>query len=481
MTMRCPKRVPDSFRKLLRRAGCLALFAAALLGVGAAIAAAQQAERPRNVIIMFGDGAAAAQWELGRSSSRLLRGEPFAVTDIVFRQGTVGLLTTHPLDALVTDSAAAGSAMSTGFKVNNGAISTSPDGRPLRTLMEAAKASGKRIGLVTTATVYDATPAAFSVQAKSRRDYQTIVNRYLALEPDVLLGGGADHFLPAGKRGGRRRDGKDMIAAFIAKGYEVARDTKALKAARGPRLLGLFAVEDMDFEIDRAPDRQPSTAEMAEAALRVLSQNSPNGFVLLVENENLDSAGHRNDLAALIRDLWAFDRAVQVALEFQRRAPGETLVIVTGDHETGGLSATYALRDLKSLSWGNIFYAGREQLAMVGRITISLDAAAVRLGSMLSAEALDRLLAQHFPGFRLDPDLREAILRQQPLERNFAYVTQSALARMVSRQTGFYWGTSGHTAAPVLVGAIGPGAELFRGYQDNTEFGKILHRLIEPR
>jgi len=91
------------------------------------------------------------------------------------------------------------------------------------------------------------------------------------------------------------------------------------------------------------------------------------------------------------------------------------------------------------------------------------------------------LLAKHFPGFRLDADLRALILAGKTSERNFAYAPQSALGMMVARQTGFYWGTSGHTPEPSVVGAIGPGAELFRGYQDNTDFGKHLHQLIQGR
>lgn len=233
----------------------------------------------------------------------------------------------------------------------------------------------------------------------------------------------------------------------------------------------------MDFEIDREPEQEPSVAEMAEAAIRILSQTSPRGFVLFVETENTDTAGHRNDIAALLKDLAVFDRAVELALAFQRRAPAETLLIVTGDHETGGFSATYAQKDPTTASQSR-FYAGAEHLAMVGRIGISLDKAAAALGKKPSAEALDKLIADRFPGFRLDADLREAILQQRMLEQNFTYPTQNALARMVSRQTGFYWGTAGHSALPVLVGALGPGAGGFRGYMDNTEFGKTLHRLL---
>ena len=119
---------------------------------------------------MFADGTAYTQWDFGRYSSRVLRGQPFVTTDVVFREGTLGLLVTSPHGPYVTDSAAAASAMSTGVKVENGAVSVAPDGKPLRTLMQAAKAAGKRIGLVTTATVYDATPAALSINAASRRE-----------------------------------------------------------------------------------------------------------------------------------------------------------------------------------------------------------------------------------------------------------------------------------------------------------------------
>jgi alkaline phosphatase len=476
-----------SYRKLIdapfaaaRRTfvAALAAFALALAGcaaTGEPAASAQPA--PKNIIILFADGAAPVQWDFGRYSSGVLRRQSFATTDVVFREGALGLMATHPHGAYITDSAAAASAMATGVKVANGAVSVAPDGKPLRTVMQAAKAARKRIGLVTTATVYDATPAAFSINAKSRRDSQALVDLYLALEPDVLMGGGADFFLPAGTAGGKRKDGRDIIAAFRAKGHQIVRNTPELIAASGARLLGLFAMEDMDFEVDRDASMEPTTAEMAAAALKALSQGSPDGFVLLVENENVDTAAHANDAASLMRALWAFDDAVKVALEYQRRNPG-TLVIVTGDHETGGFSPTYALKDLTPLSSKNRFYSGDEQLRMLERITISLGKAKETLGRKPSGEVLDKMIAEHFPGFRLDPDLRQLVLGRKTDERNFAYLPQNALGRMVARQTGYYWGTGGHTPEPVAVGAIGPGAELFRGYQDNTDFGKHLHRLI---
>jgi len=468
-------------RLAMLRFACAAIVvcALALTGCAGLPVSDTKAQSPKNIVIIFADGVASTQWDFGRYSSKVLRQQPFVTTDL-FHDNGIGLLMNSPHGVYVTDSAAAGSAMATGFKVENGVLSVTPDGKSVRTVMQAAKAKGKRIGLISTAPIYDATPAAFSMNAKSRRDSQPLVDKYLALEPDVLLGGGADYFLPEGASGGKRKDGKDIIAAFRNKGWQVVTNTAELKAATGTKLIGLFADEDMDFDIESDRAKEPTMAEMTAGALKALSQANPNGFVLLVENENTDTAGHANDAASLMHALWAIDDAVKVALEFQRNSP-DTLVIVTGDHETGGFSPTYALKDLSSLSSSNRFYIGDAQIKMLVPITMSFTTAAEQLGKKPSAEALDALVAKHFPGFKLDADLRELILKQKPLDRNYGYVVQNVLGRMVARQTGIYWGTGGHTSEPVLVGTVGPGSELFRGYQDNTDFGKNLHRLLEAR
>jgi len=456
------------------RAAAIVLVALAATGC----ATQQLAQTPRNVIIMYADGAAATQFEFGRFSSEAIRKQPYAITDTVLKQGTIGLLTTHPHEAFATDSAATASAMSTGVKTTIGAIGVGPDGKPVRTAAQAAKAGGKRIGLITTSEIWDASPAAFSVHARNRSESASIVDQYLAFEPFVIMGGGADFFLP--KPAGKRGDGKDVIAAFRGKGYKVARNAAELRSAGSGPVLGLFSDESMDHTIDRTGSDEPTLAEMTGAALRILSANSPQGFFLFVENESTDTLGHRNDAAGLMREMWTFDDAVKVALDFQRRSP-DTLVIVTGDHETGALSATYALKDLSTTSSKNRFYTAKAQLEMLMKVKMSLDKAAEALGNKPDGATLDKLVAENFPGFTLDSDIREAILKQQPLERNFSYPTQNALGRMVSRQTGVYWGTSGHSTEPVIVGAIGPGAERFRGYMDNADFGRILQTILEAR
>lgn len=484
---RRPRRQP-TVTHTVRRIGQALILGCTLI---VSLAAAQPAQRsaaaasaprpaataPRNVIILFADGVASTQWEFGRYSSEVLRKQPFAVTQHVFGRGTLGLMNTTPTDAIVTDSAAAATAMSIGRKTSNGMVGVLPNGAERPTLLETAKARGKKIGLITTATVYDASPAAFSVHARERGQSQLLVDQYLKLEPDLLMGGGADYFLPKDTAGGKRTDARNVLDAFAAKGYQIARKTGELAGLRPGRVLGLFADTDMDFELDREPAEQPSTAEMTRAALAVLSRSSPKGFVLLVENENTDTAGHRTDAASLMHALWAFDDAVKVALEFRQRHP-DTLVIVTGDHETGGFSPTYAQRDATSLSSRNRFYATDAHLAMLSQVNMSLEELATRWARNPTTEHLNELVAKHLPGFTLDNDLRDAILAKRTPERNFTYVVQNNLGRMIARQTGFYWGTSGHTIEPIVVGAVGPGAQRFGGYQANSDFATHLVGLI---
>lgn len=468
----------------------LAIFVAlALLAVQPVIAQSSQS-KPKNIIILFADGTTASQYEFGRYSSLLLRQQPFAITDIVMKKGRLQLMKTESANFFVTDSAAAASAMSTGFKVNNGAISVLPDGGKPTTLMQFAKNSGKRIGLISTAPIYDASPAAFSVHAKSRRDSEAIVSQYLELLPDVLLGGGANYFLPNSFEGGKRQDGMNVVEAFKNKGYQFVNTPAELEKASSVKLLGLFADEDLDYEIERNSEETPSLASMLSTGLRVLnSKNRSNqGFVLFAENENTDSAGHNNDVAALMRDLWAFDDAVKVALEFQKNNPN-TLVVVTGDHETGGFSPTYGRKNLDPAGSNNYLNVSLQQLKQIELYKMSLNEFSIQFkekakqsNNQIELNAyLDKLLIDNFPGLLLENDLREKILTQGQLGPNSNYLPGNILALAIARQTGFYWGTSGHTPAPITVAAFGPGSEIFIGLDDNTAFAKKLRELIRRK
>ena len=465
--------MPDIFKRY-----CFILLLLLPIAPSATALAGSAAERPRNIIILFADGATVTQFEFGAYTARKLQGRDFALFDRLLPNGSLGLMSTFSNDAFVTDSAAAASAMSTGYKVNNGAVAVSPEGQALPPFLQLAKKAGKRIGIVTTAPVYDATPAAFAVSVPSRKDYTEIVDAYLALQPDVLMGGGRDMFLPAGITGSARKDARDLRKAFVLSGYGLVQSASDLGMMTAGKWLGLFALEDMAFEIDRQHHLEPSLSDMTRAALSALEGKQ--GFVLLVENESTDTAAHQNDAASLMHDLWAFDAALDAALDYQISHP-DTLVIVTGDHETGGFSPTYVR---KKSSEGKIadIKLDHSRLAQIGKIKHSINAfvqATENLKDDASGRAdFDHLAGEYFPGIPFNTVDRTTVLNKQLLHEQTSYLPHNTLGQIIGKSTGIYWGTSGHTPEPALAAATGPGHAVFRGYYDNTDFAKKLHGLL---
>jgi alkaline phosphatase len=348
--------------------------------------------------------------------------------------------------------------------------------------MELARERNMRLGLVTNSTVYDASPAAFICHVPSRRDYNAIVKRYLEMEPELILGGGKNYFLPKDRPGSRRSDERDIIAEFTNKKYLHVSNKQELEQARGQKVLGLFSLGDMSFEIDRDRETEPSIYDMTRAAIRLLNDKNPRGFFLLVESENIDSAGHLTDIASLIRDYREFDRAVGLAYEFYKKYPRETLIVVTSDHDTGGLAFTLALKDMSGTKNSNQAVGTEEDLKKIHSIPISLRRAAEILGPQPTSEGIDKLMQEHFRGFTLAPDYKEMILKRQPVSRTiFVNNTTNALGMMVANNTQAYWLTTSHTNQPVFTAALGVRAEKFKGYYDNADVGKTLKAIIEGK
>jgi alkaline phosphatase len=436
---------------------------------------------PKYIFLFLADGAGITHLEIARQYSRQIHNEGFIIVDKIIKEGTVGVMTTHAADSLSTDSAAAATALAGGCKANIGALGVCADGTVPVSAMELARQRGMKLALVTNSTVYDASPAAFVCHVPNRRDYATIVARYLDLEPDVVLGGGKDQFLPKSHPGSRRGDELDMVGAFEKKGYRhVTSKAELDKTARG-KVLGLFSLRDMSFEIDRDKNNEPSVYDMTRAAIRVLNNENTRGFFAFIETENIDSAGHLSDVASVIHDYREFDRAVGLAYDFYRKYPRETLIIVTSDHETGGLGFTLALKDITSTPRIQVAGTG-EDLKKIQTIGISLQKASQILGRSPTGDAVDKLMHEHFHGFTLAPEFREAIVKRQPISRTlFLDPTAQALGAMIANNTQVYWQTSAHTNQPVMVAALGVGAERFKGYYDNAEFGKNLKALIEGK
>jgi len=279
----------------------------------------------KNVIFCIGDGMGLGQIALARMTSEGPNGQLY-----LEEMPVVGIIKTHSADSLVTDSAAAGTAMAAGFKTNNGMVGILPQGDKCLTILEAAKENGMATGLVVTSSVTDATPASFGSHVKSRSMQDQIAEDLLANKINVIFGGGRDFFMPKSEPNSKRTDERNLLNEAEKAGYFNIQNAQELHLARGPYMLGLFQPAGLT-----TMPPEPNLSELAEKAIEVLSKNKQ-GFFLMIEGSQIDWACHKNDSNNTIRQTLLFDKAVKTALDFALKDT-QTLVIVTADHETGGL------------------------------------------------------------------------------------------------------------------------------------------------
>ena len=319
----------------------------------------------KNVILFIGDGMGPVQRRVARLSNGA-RAHGLAMEHLP----VTGLVHTSCADPLadVTDSAAAATALATGVKTNNGVIGLDPSGAVVPTILELAKAAGKATGLVTTCQVTDATPAAFGAHVPDRRDQSEIARQFIEESGvDVILGGGADWWRPLGQArrfpshplddpaaAGLSRHG-DLIERARDHGYAAAFAPDELHALPRPKAIGLFANQEL-FRQSRPGegdhyDPPITLAELTATAIRLLSRH-PDGFFLMVEEAAIDRMGHYNNARLAIQAVHELDRAVARARKESDDA--ETLLIVTADHECGGLGFDEAVTGTEldaCLSW----------------------------------------------------------------------------------------------------------------------------------
>lgn len=278
-------------------------------------------DRPLRVILVVGDGVGAGYWTAAR-----LRRDSLAVMEMP----VMGYTDSRNARGRVTDSAAAGTAFATGCLTYNHAIGMAMDTTPRTTLLEVAERRGMATGLVTTSRVTHATPSVFATHVEDRWSEEEIAARLAGSGVDVLLGGGREYF-----RAGDREDGRDLVPALRRRGAYV-KTPEALRALSPDSLdglVGLFA----DGDLPPAPDRGIGLPGMTRRALRVLDRD-PDGFFLMVEAAQPDWRGHDAEpLEAVQAEMLDLDDAVREAMRYRERRP-ETLLLVTADHETGGLA-----------------------------------------------------------------------------------------------------------------------------------------------
>lgn len=270
-----------------------------------------------NIILMIGDGMSWAQI----NATRIWLGSSYNLT--MDELPHLGDIETYSLNAPVTDSAAAATALATGNRTNNDMLSITPGGKILTTILEAAEGLDKSTGLVTTAVINHATPAAFAAHVDDRSDYEIIAEQELYQDIEVLLGGGMSWFSP-------------YLGTAASLGYHIVENRTEMWASLAEDyLLGIFEIASMNYEYDRDTLIEPHIAEMTNATLQILEQND-NGFFLMVEGARIDHAGHDRNINNTIGETLAFDKAVKVAYEYTQQHP-RTLLVVTADHECGGL------------------------------------------------------------------------------------------------------------------------------------------------
>jgi alkaline phosphatase len=272
----------------------------------------------RNIVFMIGDGMGLATVYSAMTVSH----NPLNIE----RCNIIGLQKTFSSDHYITDSGAAATAFASGNKTNNGAIGMDSHGKPVKSILEIAKENGLATGLVSTSAITDATPAAFIAHESSKNSPEDIAKDFLKSDIDVFIGGGYDYFA-------KRTDKLNLIDSLNARGYKVETSMNALLKSTSLKLAGLIAPVNTPYRLDGRGDMLPASSRKA---IEILNKN-PKGFFLMIEGSEIDWAAHAKDVPPLIDETLDFDDAVGKVLDFAKN-DGHTLVVITADHETGGVA-----------------------------------------------------------------------------------------------------------------------------------------------
>jgi alkaline phosphatase len=458
---------------------------------------------PRYVFLFIGDGMgtvqvhAAEAYLASEEAPDEVGGAPKATVLRLSQLPVLGMQTTSSWNALITDSAAAATAMSSGHKTASGVVAMDPTRTfGLRTIAESARDAGRAVGIVSSVSLDHATPAGFYAHRPSRDDYHAIAHQLVESGFDYFGGGG---FLdPDGTRAGAVPQG-NVLAAARAAGYAVAQSREEFEALTpGTKAIalapGLDADQSLAYEVDLGPGDDPAArvglAELTQKGIQLLAPH-PGGFFMMVEGGKIDWAAHAHDARATIGEVLALDDAVRVALEFQAVHPRETLVVVTSDHETGGMSlgcsATGASTRLELLGARRGSFRRVQELVAAFRAAdppTSLEGTSLAQ-ALQDQLGLDAASLSPLEKARLDAAYTRSMSTSPPPpteEESLLYGPQDPLAVTVTQlsdqRAGICWTTFSHTAVPVPVRAGGPGAEAFGGFSDNTDLALRLARAM---
>ena len=470
----------------------------------------------KNVILLIGDGMGPQAVGLAIYYNRFMNGPEKPLNmERLMAAGNTGYCLTDQYGTVTTDSASAATALASGVKTRDAMIGKDHEGRPMKTIIDIAHQLGKSTGLISDTRMTHATPAGFYAQVL-HRDMENEIAAQLVERGDltIALSGGAQHFIPAevkveehpdlkgiaraaGLGSSRRKDNRDLISEARKKGYAlVANDQElsALKVKETEKVLGLFSASGFPFAIDRQPHHKtgvPTLTQMTEMALQILNKN-PKGFFLMVEGGQIDWAEHANDVAGVLHEMLEFDKAIGAAIAFARENP-DTLIVVTADHDTGGLAIAYSnyklpapIRLASGETWKTKFNFGDK--GIFEKMAGQKKSFQKMLRDSKGVPAALKKEVEANTAFSITEEQAAAILARDPKTGNpetkeytefYVYglnTSMPLMGRLFGKEMNTAWAVGTHTHTPVMVFGKGPGADKFRGLLDNTDIPRSIAR-----
>ena len=416
--------------------------------------------KPKYIFYFIGDGMGPSHvlgTELYLGELKGVIGRPQKLCFTQFPE--TAFVTTFSASNGVTDSAASGTALSTGTKTNNGHLGVDANGKPLYSVALDAKQNGMAVGIATTVCINHATPGAFYAHNNDRNNYNEIAQWMLDADYDFYAGGDA-----------KCTDGQrnELYGKAEKQGYTIARGydeyCKRAKDAEKIMLYQKKIATELPYAIDRN-DEDLTLAQITKAGIDFLKEKSKKGFFMMVEGGKIDYASHNDDAATMMQEVLDFNDAIEVAYEFYKKHKDETLIIVTADHETGGIVLGYSgayklnlqalstqkvsleklismLETLKETTWGDVTALVKENIGVEPRGTHSSD---------------EKVKMTH--------DLAKQIANEAIYDLN--------------RKALISWASGNHSGTFVPLFAIGEDADEFHGVIDNTDIPRIIRKIAE--
>jgi alkaline phosphatase len=368
-------------------------------------------------------------------------------------------ITTYSASNGVTDSAASGTALATGSKANNGNIGMDSKGNEVYSVAWSAKQSGLAVGVATTVCINHATPGAFYAHNKSRNNYHEIAQWMITAGYDFYAGGDA-------KCSASQRE--KLYADAEKQGYTIARgyadyNSKADDAER-MMLFQKEVAEEIPYTIDR-DEEDLTLAEITEAGIDFLYGRKKEGFFMMVEGGKIDYASHSDDAATMFAEVLDFNKAIEVAYDFYKEHKDETLIVVTADHETGGIVLGYK---------GNYTLSLKELANQ--KMSVNMLAQTLAAEGTATWGEIENIVRENTGvGIRGEHDMSQKVKVTDELANRIA----AEAIYDLDRKAAISWASGNHSGTFVPLFAIGCGAGEFNGVMDNTDIPKTIERIAK--